>query len=77
MLSNIRVLTWSSLLSLALAQTATLQFFNQDTVCASGLFAQCTGLPPGECCFAQGLATCVNWQADNGANGVASWFLAN
>lgn len=77
MSSNIRTFAWSSLLSLALAQTATLQFFNQDTVCASGLFAQCTGLPTNDCCFIGGLATCVNWQADNGANGVASWFLAN
>ncbi|EHK43603.1 hypothetical protein TRIATDRAFT_32903 [Trichoderma atroviride IMI 206040] len=75
--SNTRAFAWSSLLSVALAQTATLQFFNEDTVCASGLFAECMNLPPGECCFIGSLATCANWQADNGADGIASWFLAN
>ncbi|KAK1252286.1 hypothetical protein MKX08_003473, partial [Trichoderma sp. CBMAI-0020] len=77
MLSNIRAVAWSSLLSVALAQTANLQFFSQDTACSTGLFAQCTNLPPDQCCFLVGLATCANWQSANGVNGVAHWFLAN
>ncbi|KAH8126338.1 hypothetical protein FP744_10003573 [Trichoderma asperellum] len=75
--SNIRILTWSSLFSLALAQTATIQFFEQDTACASGLFAECTDLPPGDCCFIQGLATCASFQTNNGVDGLAAIFVTS
>ncbi|KAL9488012.1 hypothetical protein ACSS6W_000289 [Trichoderma asperelloides] len=77
MLSNIQLLTLSSLFSLTFAQTATIQFFGDDTACASGLFASCTNLPPDECCFIQGLATCANFQTNNGVDGLATLFVTS
>ncbi|RFU79239.1 hypothetical protein TARUN_2951 [Trichoderma arundinaceum] len=75
MLSNARSFVWSSLFSLALTQTATIRFFNPANVCQFGLFAQCSNLPPGVCCFISGLATCADFRT-NGGNGVATLFLA-
>lgn len=71
---NIQTAVWGSLLSLALAQSATINFFNEDTACQSGFFAQCANLPPGECCIVPGLATCGLFVSSDGS-GIGQFFL--
>ncbi|KAK1243020.1 hypothetical protein MKX08_005832 [Trichoderma sp. CBMAI-0020] len=61
--------------SMVLAQVANINFYENDDLCRSGLFASCTNLPQNECCAlaSNQLATCMDF-ATTTPNGIATAF---
>ncbi|RFU79998.1 hypothetical protein TARUN_2220 [Trichoderma arundinaceum] len=68
-----KVLIGASYLSLALAQRANINFYDEADLCRSGLVTSCTGLPPGVCCRANTLAICMDFASDD-RSGIATAF---